>query len=119
MFHIKTLSSSFCGVWLVFIEQISHIIAIKHTAAKSRPGIIPFTYTALFSLHSNIPSVIEPSPASRPTSVDLRSETSSGPPPKSQMDLLPPLSSSTLGPIAGGLRCRESKLDPRPSCGGR
>jgi hypothetical protein len=89
----------------MFIGQYSHIMAILHTVTKNQPGIIPFTYTALFSLHSNIPGVIELSPTSRPTSADLRSGTSTGPQPKSQRDLLPPLSSSTLGSNAGGLRC--------------
>jgi len=81
-------------------------------------GMIAFTTAALLSLHSNRQKFIVPSPPDRPASTNRRSESDTVLRPTPQTDLLASRSSSTLEWTAEGRCDRESKLDPRPSCGG-
>jgi hypothetical protein len=103
----------------IFGEKITYNFGHWHWGAQNLSGMILFTLAALLSLHSGLFRFIAPSPPNRPASIDRRSETGTVRRPTQQMDPLTALSSSTLESSAEGRCCRESKLDPRPSCGGR
>src|SRR5579859_1410095 len=119
MLSFELVSSSFGDLWPVLNGLIVQIEARRLRESQNDFGIIFFTYAALLSLHPERSRFIGPSPPSRPVSTNRSSETDTVLRPIPRMDLPAALSSNTLESSAGDRCCRESKLDPLPSCGGR
>jgi hypothetical protein len=87
MLLFNEVSSFFDTLKSIFISSLLHIDACQQLNANGVPGMIIFTCTALFSLHSSRPSFIGPSPQNRPVSTDRHSGTGSGLRPTPQMGL--------------------------------